>query len=196
MQNFHYYHSMIPKEIADSTLKYLKTEQKWNQVEYYSKKAQRKIVTPRFTYVYGYHYQNDTLPFKRKIPEQLRPIYLWVLKSFKQYFNFMLITKYSQPNHSISFHSDDETFLVKGSSIISTIFADQNVQRDFQMKCKQTKKINTYSLSHSDVFEMSYESQRTHMHSVPKRKNINGTRYGITFRNANEQAIYNYYKYN
>jgi alkylated DNA repair dioxygenase AlkB len=196
MRAYTHYKSLIPNQISNKVLIYLKNKKNWNQVKYYSQKAQKEILTPRFTYVYGYHYKNENLSFARTVPVELRELYHWVSKYFGEYYNFMLLTKYTEPNHSISFHSDDESFLIKDSSIISTIFANPNVTRDFQMKNKLTKEIETFELSHGDVFYMSYESQRTHMHSVPKRKQINGTRYGITFRNGNDKAIYNYYKYN
>ena len=205
MKNYIYYPQLLPKDIASKTLKYLHTEVPWRQITYYSNKAKKIILTPRETYVYGFHQENRKQllldPHKtsiniKPVPQELRPIYLWVSKYFNEYFNFMLLAKYSKPEHSISFHSDDESFLIKDSSIISVTLSEPSVYRKFIMKNIKTKEKDEYLLGNQDVFKMSYETQRTHYHGIPKQKQINGIRYGITFRNGNANAFKNYYRYN
>lgn len=191
-----HYPQLLPDGIAVQTIDYLHNQVPWQQIQYYSNKAQRTIKTPRLTYVYGYH-KNNNYKFQRKIPKPLREIFLWVAEEFQFTPNFMLLAKYNHPSHSISYHSDDENFIIKGSPIIGiNLCLDQTQKLKFKLKNKTTKEIQTYNLSHKDVFYMSWNNQRTHMHSIPKNQAYVTPRYGLTFRQGNEYAINNYYKYN
>lgn len=186
----------LPKTLLVQTAGFLKNNVPWHQVEYYSYKAQKTILTPRLTYVYGYH-QNNNLSFQRKIPLELRPLFMWFCNEYNTNFNFMLMAKYNDPNHSISYHSDDETFINLNTPIVAlNILEDKTPPLKFKLKNKSTKEIESFSLENGDIFYMSWENQRTHMHGIMKNKNFTGTRYGITFRSGNQKAIHNYYKYN
>lgn len=191
-----HYQKIVPKEIANKTLNYLEFDVPWHQIQYYSNKAQRNITTPRFTYVYGYN-SNNKKHYQRKIPEPLRDIFMWVVDTFNYSPNFMLLAKYTLPTHGISFHSDDENFIVKNSPIVGiNLCKNQNQKTKFKLKNKQTKKTEIYQLTHRDAYYMSWMNQRTHQHSIPKSQLYQEPRYGITFRQGNEYAINNYYKYN
>ena len=191
-----HYQNHLPQQIATQTLEYLQTQVPWRQVQYYSNKAQKIINTPRLTYVYGYH-RNNNYKFQRKIPEPLKEIFLWVVEEFQFTPNFMLLAKYDNPSHSISYHSDDESFIIKDSPIIGiNLCLNQEQTIKFKLKNKSTKQIQTYNLAHRDVFYMSWNNQRTHMHSIPKNQSYVTPIYGLTFRQGNEFAINNYYKYN
>ena len=188
--------NQIPKTLLAQTAGFLKNKTNWNQVEYYSKKAQKTVTTPRLTDVYGYHHSNS-YTFQRKIPHELRPTFIWICKTFETEFNFILLAKYNDPNHSISFHSDDESFINKNTPIVAlNLLEPDTTPFMFKLKNKQSKKIQNFNLQHGDIFYMSWDNQRTHMHGIPKNKNFKGVRYGITFRSGNSLAIKNYYKYN
>jgi alkylated DNA repair dioxygenase AlkB len=196
----HYQHitDFLYKEEADKLEKYLEKEIPWQVVRYY-KPERGYVVTPRETWVAGFHqnkfyplYNNDYDP--NPIPNFLVPLKELVEEELKTNFNFMLFTKYRNEQDSITFHSDDEKFLGPNPTIASITIG---FTRDFLLKEKSTGNIESFNLQHGDLFVMQNNCQSDYQHAIKKQKHRCYPRYSITFRKAlNEAGSKNYYKYN
>lgn len=123
-------------------------------------------------------------------------------------FNFCLVNYYASGSDSISFHSDDETFLGKNPAIASFSLG---ARRDFLMKHKpvaagqgESEPVATkplkLPLGSGDMILMRGSTQSKWLHSIPKRTGKNGEdggRINITFRKAMVKGgTENYYNYN
>ncbi|KAF3216789.1 hypothetical protein TWF106_008189 [Orbilia oligospora] len=93
---------------------------------------------------------------------------------------------------SISYHSDDESFLGPNPTIASLSLG---TTRDFLMKHKEDKSLNIkLPLSNGELIIMKGATQRKWLHSIPKRSSTitggwtNGGRINITFRKGMEIA--------
>lgn len=122
-------------------------------------------------------------------------------------FNFCLVNYYASGSDSISYHSDDESFLGPLPSIASFSFGSR---RDFLLKHKPipekdgqatpaTKPIKL-PLASGDMLLMRGKTQSCWLHSIPKRSGKNledGGRINITFRKAVVRGgTENYFRYN
>lgn len=100
--------------------------------------------------------------------------------------NSCLLNKYENGNDSVAWHADDERLWGSDPLIVSVSLG---VSREFQVRCKSNPKhVYKYSLGHGDVVVMLPGMQRTHEHSIPKRKNIKEPRINLTFRSMVEPA--------
>lgn len=195
-QHYKYVKSFLYKKEADYLYDRLNKEIPWSVVKYY-KPERGYVITPRETWCAGIHNRLDLKNFNyqwNKIPKWLLPLKQLVEDECNEEFNFMLFAKYRNENDSITFHSDDERFLGDNPTIASITVGEA---RPFQLKNKVSRKIETFNLSHGDLFVMQNNCQKDYLHSVPKQKEELSTRISITFRKGlNIQASRNYYTYN
>lgn len=196
MSHYELHKDFLYKNEADKLLDFLENQVPWGQVKYF--KPQRGyVITPRLTWVAGFH--SETLYSLSKhhpnpIPDFLLPLKDLIEDFLNTNFNFILFSKYRNENDSITYHSDDESFLGKNPTIASLTLGDS---RPFILKNKKTKESSTFDLSHGDLFVMKNNCQKDFFHAVPKQKEPCGIRYSMTFRRAiNEYGSNNYYTYN
>jgi len=196
MSHYDLYKDFLYENEANKLLEFLEQEIPWGQVKYF-KPERGYVVTPRLTWVAGFHTDNmyplkNTLP--NPIPEFLLPLKDLVEDYLQTSFNFILFSKYRDENDSITYHSDDERFLGKNPTIASLTLGNP---RPFVLKNKKTKEAQTFNLSHGDLFVMKENCQKDYFHAVPKQKTSCLPRYSMTFRKAlNEYGSNNYYTYN
>ncbi len=184
------YKEFVPKSYADNLFNLLKSEINWRQVEYYKRERGLHVVTPRLTYVTGGFYNNQGNPHPSWILQLKENIELTTNVEY----NFILYAYYRDGNDSITWHSDDEKFLGKSTTISGVSFGNT---RDFQLKNKITKEIEKIPMSHGDLIVMKNDCQETYEHAVLKTKESVGERISLTFRKAiSDAAFSNYYKYN
>lgn len=196
MLHYNYVPNFLCSSDSDYLLNYLTTSIPWKQVIY--KKSDRGLITtPRLTWCAGFH----TYPFysfsniyPNPIPKNLLVLKKHIESFTNNKYNYMLFAKYRDGQDSISYHSDDERFLGDNPTIPLINIGSSRI---FKLKNKHTKEVQAFNLSHGDLLVMQNNCQKDYMHSVPKTKKAQGTRYSITFRNAlNESGSYNYYTYN
>ena len=196
MNHYELHKDFLYKNEADKLLDFLENQISWGQVKYF--KPQRGyVITPRLTWVAGFHSDNlYPLPKHNPnpIPEFLLPLKDLVEDFLNTKFNFILFSKYRNENDSITYHSDDESFLGKNPTIASLTLGDS---RPFVLKNKKNKESTSFDLSHGDLFVMKNNCQKDFFHALPKQKTPCGIRYSMTFRKAiNEYGSNNYYTYN
>ncbi|KAK6342962.1 hypothetical protein TWF718_008341 [Orbilia javanica] len=137
----------------------------------------------------------------RPIPQCLEVLKNIVERESGETFNFVLVNYYADCGDSITYHSDDESFLGPNPTIASLSLG---TTRDFLMKHKEDKSLTLkLPLSNGELIVMKGPTQRKWLHSIPKRSQTvtggwtNGGRINITFRKGMEIACTgNYYKYN
>jgi hypothetical protein len=219
-----YFQPFIPKEIVRDLFQFLRNELFFYRVKYNIKRGpvETQINTPRFTTVFGV---DDTSRFvngdlvdavsSTPVPSttyksQPRPIpeCLDVLRQLTQNvtgcgFNFALVNYYASGDDSISYHSDDESFLGPDPAIASFSLG---AARDFLIRHKPTPakhesetKPTKFNLQSGDMLLMRGGFQKHWLHSIPKRKGgeADKGRINITFRKAMVKGgTNNYYRYN
>lgn len=118
----------------------------------------------------------------RPIPPVLSALLKHVSSLTSATYNFVLVNYYETGQDSISWHSDDESFLGPLPCIASLSLGSP---RDFMMKHKSAKetKVEKWSLESGDMVVMRGTTQSRWLHSVPKRANAMG-RMNLTFRKA------------
>ncbi|KAK3078931.1 hypothetical protein LTS18_006260 [Coniosporium uncinatum] len=161
----------------------------------------------------------------RPLPSCLQHLCRTTEESTLETFNFCLVNYYADGADSISFHSDDEHFLSPEPAIASFSLG---ARRDFLMKHKAAVPPNKddaepvssstagdgkgkdndsssssslkFVLQSGDMLLMRGKTQTCWLHSIPKRKGVEGPRAGrinITFRKAvKREGTENYYRYN
>jgi alkylated DNA repair dioxygenase AlkB len=196
MSHYEFYKNFLYENEANKLLSFLEQEIPWGQVKYF-KPERGYVVTPRLTWVAGFHTENlYSLPktSPNPIPEFLIPLKGLLEDYLQTNFNFVLFSKYRDENDSISYHGDDERFLGKNPIIASLTLGKS---RPFVLKNKKTKESEIFNLSHGDLFVMKENCQKDFFHALPKQNTPCSTRYSITFRKAlNEYGSNNYYTYN
>jgi len=148
----------------------------------------REIDVPRWQKSFGQSYYFTGLEHKAVKLEDpyLRKLLKWVQKDSGKKYKQVLINWYEGGNHYIGPHSDDETHLVKNSSIYSFSFGEE---RDFVIKAKEGDERIVVPLKDNSLIIMGGEMQRYYKHSVPKRKKSKGNRINITFRLFTKQTL-------
>lgn len=138
----------------------------------------------------------------RPIPACLDMLRLYTEDATGCQYNFCLVNYYANGGDSISYHSDDESFLGDTPAIASLSLG---ARRDFLLKHKPRQGLQDcetlkLSLSSGDMVLMRGSTQANWLHSIPKRTGKNaddGGRINITFRKAVVKAgTENYYRYN
>ncbi|KZO91606.1 hypothetical protein CALVIDRAFT_488732 [Calocera viscosa TUFC12733] len=176
---------------------YLLESLPWYRVRYTVRGM--SINTPRYTTVFGKDLTQgvDTAYQKkpRPIPPLLAALKDEVEKVSGASFNFVLCNFYADGKDSISYHSDDESFLGPEPTIASMTLGGT---RAFYMRHKTDKSVPVYKtdLRDADLLIMCGTTQACWEHSVPKRSNV-APRINLTFRKAiNVRGTNNYYRYN
>lgn len=224
-----YFQPYIPKDIEKDLFEFLRGELFFYRVRYQIKRfgVEQQINTPRFTTVFGV---DETSRFvgeegvlvdskmgkailKDRYKSQPRPIPACLDRLRKvtegttgEKYNFCLVNYYANGNDSISYHSDDESFLGPNPAIASFTLG---ARRDFLMKHKPVKgadekevsvgKVLKLPLGSGDMVVMKGKTQSCWLHSIPKRKSGDADkgRINITFRRAMVRGgTDNYYQYN
>ena len=176
------YLSKIPEEIS---LDYNNFDILWNI--HPKKKGKIKIMgneieTPRWQQSYGISYQfSGTTNVALPIPDIVQKYIDWAnnYDNSKDKFNMALLNWYQDGEHYIGHHSDDEKQLILNSPIYCFSFGEE---RDFVLKNKETKETKKIKLENNSLVIMGGECQKTHTHSIPKRKKANNKRISITLR--------------
>jgi alkylated DNA repair dioxygenase AlkB len=223
-----YFQPYIPKDIEKNLFEFLRKVLFFYRVKYQIKRngIDQQINTPRFTTVFGVDETSrftedesliDTQTQKAILKDRYkckpRPIpgcldYLRKITegTTGETYNFCLVNYYSNGNDSISYHSDDESFLGPNPAIASFSLG---AKRDFLMKHKPVKSLDGKEISFAkplklpmasgDMVLMRGKTQSCWMHSIPKRKggDADRGRINITFRRAMVRGgTENYYTYN
>lgn len=217
-----YHQPLFPGATAHNLFRFLRDEFPWYRVTYQVRGM--TINTPRYTTVFGLdethafpaHPQSDsgsssiidcatgrpmTKPFKcspRPLPGCLHALRALVEAQCGEgtRFNFCLLNYYKDGDDSISYHSDDESFLGPLPLIASISLG---APRDFHMRLKADHKVTWKTcLQPGDMVVMRGSTQAKWDHGVPKRKGKDiGPRINITFRKAVVRyGTENYYRYN
>lgn len=220
-----YYQPYVPKEIQRELFEFLRRELFFYRVKYTIKRGpvETQINTPRYTTVFGLDVTSRFGPddqildatsgqpvaktaYKckpRPMPQCLDEIRILTENATGCQFNFALVNYYASGNDSISYHSDDETFLGVEPAIASFTLG---AKRDFLMRHKPTPaghssetKPMKLPLASGDMILMKGLTQSKWLHSIPKRKGgeADRGRINITFRRAMVRGgTENYYRYN
>lgn len=94
-------------------------------------------------------------------------------------FNSCLLNLYQDGSEGMSWHSDDESSLVKNSTIASLSFG---AERKFCFKHKQTQQAVSLILENGSLLVMKNATQTYWRHCLPKSKRIKTPRINLTFR--------------
>jgi alkylated DNA repair dioxygenase AlkB len=137
-----------------------------------------KIPRKQQTYGISYCFSGvcfDALP----IPDIIKPFLDYANKIEQGFFNMALVNWYNDGDDYIGFHSDDESQLINNSPIYCFSYG---CQRDFILKSKYLKDEKLkLTLENNSLVIMGGTCQKTHQHSIPKRKNKT-RRISITLR--------------
>lgn len=210
-----YYQPFFPAALAIQLFDFLRAEFCWYRVTYEVRGM--TINTPRFTTVFGLddtHYftpdtaqvlekatnQKPKKPLKcapRPLPGCLDQLRKTVETETGETFNFCLLNYYKDGTDSISYHSDDESFLGPNPTIASLSLG---ASRDFHMRSIEDHSITFRThLRNGELLLMRGTTQAAWDHSISKRKGV-GTglgRINVTFRKAMVRyGTENYYRYN
>ena len=190
--NANYYHQFLDLQSIAGCVAKLE-EVPFLLVEYNKYGKLRR--TPRQTYCYGQYNSELTAKYRGQkfqtepIPDWLNLLKGKIEKMTNREYNAVILNKYVDGNQHISWHADSEPFL-DHQMIASLTFGEE---RAFQFRKDRGDIIHEISLKSGSllIFDEGL------LHCLPKRKNINGTRYNITFRCVqNSLGIGNYYFYN
>jgi alkylated DNA repair dioxygenase AlkB len=191
------FQKFLGRDLADAIFRRLLDGLPWYQVLY--QKYGKQFRTPRYTTVFGTDDSDATescYKYPRSpIPEGLRPLLQAVTQVAKNEFNFMLFNLYLDNTQSISFHSDDESFLGPNPTIASLSLG---APRRFLLRRKsEHQKKYELLLNSGDLLVMRGRTQHDWEHAVPKSAKSATARINITFRRAiNSGGTNNYYRYN
>ncbi|ORX90470.1 hypothetical protein K493DRAFT_304873 [Basidiobolus meristosporus CBS 931.73] len=110
-------------------------------------------------------------------------------------FNIVLLNYYETGSDSISYHSDDESFLGVNPTIASFTLGGS---RDFLMKHKVNSDLKEkFTFANGDCLVMQGGTQSNWLHAIPKRNTAVQPRINITLRKSiSIEGTNNYYKFN
>jgi alkylated DNA repair dioxygenase AlkB len=95
-------------------------------------------------------------------------------------FNSVLLNWYRDGQDSLNWHADDEKELGRKPVIASANFGET---RDFLVRRNDDPSTKlVLPLKHGTLLIMRGELQHFWQHSIPKRKNVSGSRFNLTFR--------------
>ncbi len=112
-------------------------------------------------------------------PNWFIPFQYKVIKYCKVDFNGCLINLYRNGEDSMGWHSDNEKELDLSKDIASISLGEK---RDFFFKNNTSLEKVCLKLGDGDLLIMQPDCQTNWVHSLPKRKYINGWRINLTFR--------------
>lgn len=128
--------------------------------------------------LYNYNSSGSTKVYKWNVSPTIKKIKKKVEKILGVQFNLVLVNIYN-PDAHLGYHSDDEHNIISNSVIASVSLG---AERPFLLKNKKTGNVNKILLENGSLCTMEGSFQEKYKHSIPKRKNINGTRINLTFR--------------
>ena len=171
------------REIAPENLEQMEfTNINWKQdsINLYGK----RIPLPRLTSWYGDSGKSYTYSGITSQPNEWNKGLLHIREMVERCagveFNSVLLNWYRDGEDHLSWHSDDEKELGVNPIIASANFGET---RDFIVRRKDDKsKRVVLPLKHGTLLLMKGELQSFWEHSVPKRKNVRGSRFNLTFR--------------
>jgi Alkylated DNA repair protein len=158
---------------------------KWKQD--YLKLYGKNIPLPRLTSWYGdigksYQYsgiKSDPHPWNKG----LQHIKERIEECADHAFNCVLLNWYRDGQDSLNWHADDERELGLNPVIASANFG---ATRDFLIrKNDDNSQKLSLPLKHGTLLIMKGEMQHFWQHSIPKRANVRGSRFNLTFRTIN-----------
>lgn len=144
----------------------------------------KSVLLPRLTAWYGDSGAAYTYSGIKSEPNQWNDGLLHLKRRIEELvgstFNSVLLNWYRDGQDSLSWHADDEKELGADPIIASANFG---ATRDFQLRriSDHAQKI-TIPLKHGTLLVMRGELQRHWQHAVPKRANVAGSRFNLTFR--------------
>jgi alkylated DNA repair dioxygenase AlkB len=225
-----YFQPFLPRTIEREMFDFLRSELFFYRVKYTIQRFGKRteVNTPRFTTVFGI---DQTSLFTAETPsiveasERTKPVSKTKYKcqprpmpecldllrrvteaATNTEYNFCLVNYYASGSDSISYHSDDESFLGPEPAIASFTLG---ARRDFLMKHKPIPPKNgeelmettpiKLQLGSGDMVLMRGTTQANWLHSIPKRKGADADkgRINITLRRAMiPGGTENYYRYN
>lgn len=171
------------KEISEHDFLHIKFKNiiwKQDRIKIYG----REIILPRLTAWYGDSGRVYTYSGIKSEPNTWNKGLLYLKDQIEQVaeveFNSVLLNWYRDGTDSLAWHADDEKELGVNPVIASANFGET---RDFVLRRKDdpSKKL-VLPLKHGTLLLMRGELQSFWEHSVPKRKNVNGSRFNLTFR--------------
>ncbi len=136
---------------------------------------------PRFTASYGQNYAYSGMghTYYGDIPEILTPFLEYATEILGKTPNQALINWYSDGNHYIGKHSDDESQIIPQSEIVSFSLG---ATRPFRIRRKGKKGFTDIPMPNGTVIIMGGTMQTFYTHEVPKSKKIKDPRINITLR--------------
>lgn len=144
----------------------------------------KTIPLPRLTAWYGDPRKTYTYSGITSQPNQWNKGLLYIKEKIElaiaASFNSVLLNWYRSGDDHLSWHADDEAELGKNPIIASVSFGES---RDFVLRRTDNpaQKI-VIALQHGSLLVMAGELQHYWQHSVPKRKQVQGSRFNLTFR--------------
>lgn len=144
---------------------------------------QQMIDVPRKECLYGdtntsYKYANIEMKAKTWNPSLLS-LRSKIMEVFDYNFNLVFCNLYDDGNHSIGWHSDEDSRMGIDPAIASVSFG---AIRKFSFMEKEGRSTESIWLEHGSLLIMKEGCQRTHLHSLPKTKKIISQRINLTFR--------------
>ncbi len=115
------------------------------------------------------------------MPPEVKELHQLVERQTGGRFNSVLCNLYRDGRDTVSWHSDDETFLGPDPEIASLTFG---ASRRFQLRHKVTGEKQEYQLADRDLLYMGRGVQALWQHRIPREGKVVGARLNLTFRNA------------
>lgn len=177
----YYYGKVFEKAESDAYFSILSAEINWKPDEVIM--FGKKITTKRKMAWYGdigkdYTYagiEHIPLPWTNKLQE-LKKI---AEEKTSSHFNSCLLNYYATGDEAMGWHSDNESMLVKHSTIVSFSFG---AERKFSFKHKISNQKTELMLEHGSLLCMKDEVQDYWKHALPKMAKVQLPRINLTFR--------------
>jgi len=145
----------------------------------------KEIDVPRWQQVYLQDYRFSGMNHKKKdLPKEFEPFYEYAKTVFDKRYNQLVINWYKDGKHYIGAHSDNETELIKNSSILSISLGET---RTFRIRSSETGEIiKDFELQSGTFFVMGGNFQKKYTHEIVKVMGEKGAKLGrrinLTYR--------------
>lgn len=143
----------------------------------------KRIITSRKTAWYGdqeFIYQYSKIERKAlSWTATLKTVKNFVEEVTGEKFNSCLLNLYHSGAESMGWHCDNESSIVKNSTIASLSLGSV---RKFSFKHKIAKEVVSLNLQNGSLLLMQGETQKNWLHSLPKAMKIKEPRINLTFR--------------
>ncbi|TXH68345.1 MAG: alpha-ketoglutarate-dependent dioxygenase AlkB [Thiothrix sp.] len=170
------------REISDeefSKVEFKNIKWKRDSIKLYGK----SIPLPRYTSWYGDKGRDYTYSGIKSAPNEWNKGLLYFKEQVEKVagskFNSVLMNWYRDGKDYLNWHADDEKELGRNPIIASVNFG---ATRDFIIRKNDKSQKISIPLGHGTLLIMKGELQHFWQHSVPKRANVNESRFNLTFR--------------